>query len=564
MELSVEKLKRLLLEAKAITEPQFVEIAKKAEIKKIPLEKLLVKEGLISDRHLGELIAQHLNLNFVFLEDEKIDAENLSIIPEVVAKAQKAIIFKSDQKNIYFATSNPYNYEFIKFVEKKSGKKILVFYVTPFGIDQALGQYSINLDEKIVKLFEDLSINPENEENVVKIVDLVLQYAYYNRSSDIHIEPLKEEIIIRFRIDGVLHEIAKYPKILHPQIVFRLKIMSNLRTDEHAAAQDGKIEYENGNITFDVRVSILPVTEGENIVLRILAEESRRLLIEDLGLLPDDLEKVKNSIGKSFGMILTVGPTGSGKTTTLYSLLQLLNTPEVNITTIEDPVEYTIEHVRQTQVNADKELTFATGLRSIVRQDPDIIMVGEIRDQETAKIAVNSAMTGHLVLATMHANDSSTTFPRLIDMGVEPFLIASSVNLVIAQRLVRKICKKCKKVHVITSDELNLLDSEPEMKKIIQDSIPEHSKDFDLSKLKLYKGTGCKLCSNSGYVGRTGIFEIMEVDEEIYSLITKKSSADVIMKKAIECGMKIMLFDGIQKMLQGFTTLDEIIRVTKV
>jgi len=397
-------------------------------------------------------------------------------------------------------------------------------------------------------------------------VDAFLEYAHDNGASDIHIEPHDKDVYIRYRIDGILHEVTTYPKNLHDKIVFRIKIMSRLRTDEHAAAQDGRFSFSAkqearmASEVFDVRVSVLPVTGGENVVLRLLSGRLRRLTLGELGLGKQDLEKVKRSMTKPYGMILASGPTGCGKTSTLYSMMQILNRPEVNIMTIEDPVEYELEGIRQTPVNPRKELTFAKGLRSIVRQDPDIIMVGEIRDHETANIAVNSAMTGHLVLSTIHTNDAATTFPRLIDVGVEPFLIASSANLVIGQRLVRKICQRCRVSYLVKKDILDTLqNTEP----ILYEYIQKIGGKGGVSKVRFYKGEGCRICNQSGYSGRTGIYEVMEITEELRSLITQKASASIINNKALELGMTTMLYDGIVKVFDGVTTLEEIVRATK-
>ena len=394
---------------------------------------------------------------------------------------------------------------------------------------------------------------------LAKLVNILLEYAHDNRVSDIHIEPMENHVSVRFRIDGLLHEVVTYPKNIHPVVVSRFKIMARLRTDETAAAQDGRFDYAVEYSRFDVRVSVVPVTNGENIVLRLLSELSRRLSLEELGLSDADITRVKRAITKPYGMILAAGPTGCGKTTTLYGILQILNRPDVNIMTIEDPVEYNIEHVQQIQVNPKKNITFANGLRSIVRQDPDIIMVGEIRDEETADIGVNAAMTGHLLLSSLHTNDAATTFPRLIDLGVEAFLIASSVNVIVAQRLVRKICAKCPVAAPFSREEIKLLEREPKLVEIIN----KISGKQNLNDITLYKGIGCENCGNMGYVGRFGIFEVLEVTEDIRLLITQRSAAADIDSKARELGMTSMLYDGVSKMLQGLTTLEEIIRVTK-
>ncbi len=559
IKITKEKLKELLVRPGHISEEQFNSLAKESEQKKISLEDLIVEKGLISDENLGKTIADGLGYRFIDLKKRKIQDRFIKIIPEIVAFSQEAIIFDQTNGILKLATTNPENYEFIKLLEKKTGLQIEIYYTTSLGIKEALKYYKSDLKQQAEALIQDLEAHPQNEENIIKLVNLFLEYAYDNRASDIHIEPLRDKTSVRFRIDGVLHEVLEYPLHLHERVVFRIKIMARLRTDEHKAPQDGKFEYKKDETIFDVRVSILPVTDGENVVLRILGKYSRSFTLENLGLLESDLEKIKRAITKPYGMVLAVGPTGSGKTTTLYAILQILNKPQVNIMTIEDPVEYDIEHVQQTQVNPKKNLTFATGLRSIVRQDPDIIMVGEIRDKETADIAVNAAMTGHLLLSTLHSNDAATTFPRLIDMGIEPFLVASSVNLIIAQRLVRRICEKCRMSYSLTEKELELLQKESYLAELIRNI----SKKEDISKITFYKGAGCKACGGTGYSGRIGIFEVIEVVEEIRPLIIQKASSDVINEKAKELGMISMIHNGILKVFQGITTLEEIIRVTK-
>jgi len=545
-----EKLKELLVGPGHISEADFMSAAEESGKRKIEITRLLVDMGFISDENLGKIIADGLDYRFIDLRAVRIPDDLLVFIPEAVAYFEKAIIFDRDNDILKLGTVNPDNYEFIKLLERKTGYKIEAYYATLLGMEEAMRYYKANLSDRVADIIKSLEKNSNTEENIVNLVNLLLEYAHDNKASDIHIEPLERNVSTRFRIDGVLHEVAVYPKNLHDKIVFRIKIMARLRTDEHAAAQDGRFAYKAGSAEFDVRVSVMPVTNGENVVMRLLSERSRRLTLENLGLADRDLEKVKRAAEKPYGMLLTVGPTGSGKTTTLYAILQILNKPEVNIMTIEDPVEYEVEHVQQTQVNSKKNLTFDTGLQYIVRQDPDIIMVGEIRDNETAKIAVNASMTGHLLLSTMHANDAATTFPRLIDMGVEPFLVASSVNVVISQRLVRKICEKCRASYSLSEDEAKALGE------IMGSS-------YDPSGVRLYKGVGCKVCGNTGYSGRIGIFEVMEVSEALRPLIVGKEPSSVINKRAKELGMTSILEDGIAKTFKGVTTLEEIIRATK-
>lgn len=573
MQLTNEKLKELLVNPGHISESDFALAIKEAEKTKTPVERILVEKGFVSDENLGKTIADFFNYHFIDLKKVKLTDDLLALVPEVVARGQQAVIFERTKDKVKLAIANPDNYEFIKLLERKTGCELEVYYATFLGIDEALKYYKSDIGNQVKGLLDDLKANPRNEGNIVKLVNLLLEHAHDNRASDIHIEPLEYIVSVRFRIDGVLHEVVEYPKELHDKIVFRIKIMAKLRTDERAAAQDGRFDYKIGGAKFDVRVSMMPITNGENVVMRLLSEISRRLALEDIGLLGADLEKVKRAAAKPYGMLLAAGPTGSGKTTTLYAILQILNKPEVNIMTIEDPVEYDVEHVQQTQVNAKKNLTFATGLRSIVRQDPDIIMVGEIRDNETAAIAVNAAMTGHLLLSTLHSNDAATVFPRLTDMGIEPFLVSSSVNVVVAQRLVRKICEKCRMSYEI---KIKKTIKQPSNKTINQDGnmggeeniieqLPEEirKKFFNKEKIILYRGAGCKACGDTGYSGRIGIFEVMEIVEELRPLITSKASSDIIDKKAKELGMTSMLFDGLTKASHGITTLEEVIRATK-
>ncbi len=563
MLLSKEKMKELLVPAH-INEGDFNVALAESEKRGTPLDLVLVEKGFIRDSVLGCIVADKMKCEFLDIKRTQIvniSPELLNYIPEAVAYSQKTVAFEEDKKTLKVITLRPDNYTFFKLLEKKVDKKVKPFYVTPSVFDQAIKRYKGDLRQEVKKLLDELEKKPiKKEENVVMLVNLLLEYAHINLASDVHIEPLSETVAVRFRIDGLMYKVVEYSKSFHPQVVSRIKIMAKLRTDERAAAQDGRLEIKTKTTKIDLRVSILPVTEGEKIVVRLLMQKGKWFSVSELGLSEKDLKKVENSIVKPYGMILVVGPTGSGKTTTLYGVLQDLNKPEVNIMTIEDPVEYNIEGVNQTQVNPVKEITFPKGLRAIVRQDPDIIMVGEIRDEETVDIAINSAMTGHLVLSTMHTNDAATTFPRLLEMGAEPFLVASSINVVIAQRLVRKICEDCRENHNLTDIEKTMISEEPELGKLIR----EISKEDDLSKTRFYEGKGCKICNNSGYYGRTAIFEVLELSEELRNSIIGKSSADDIKNQAVKEGMTTMIYDGISKALEGKTTLSEIIKATKI
>lgn len=393
---------------------------------------------------------------------------------------------------------------------------------------------------------------PAGEVSIIKLVDGLIRHAYESRASDIHLDPAESMLNVRLRIDGVLHYAFTLPKEIHEEIVSRLKVLSGLRTDEHQMAQDGRIKFtakdERGQITFDVRVSIIPTYHGENAVLRLLAEQGQEFELKNIGFSKRDLNIVQKAISGSYGMILVTGPTGSGKTTTLYTMLKKLNVPEISIITIEDPIEYSLKNVNQIQVNHQTGLSFANGLRSILRQDPNIIMVGEIRDEETAGIAVNAALTGHLLLSTLHTNDAPTTLPRLLDMKVEPFLIASTVNVAIGQRLVRKICNACKASKTLKDAELTSL----------KESLPEEVK---LPGKTFYYGKGCDECGGSGYQGRIGIYEVLEMSPAVREAITARKSSAEIKQIAISEGMTTMVEDGLEKAKAGITSIEEVLRV---
>ena len=418
---------------------------------------------------------------------------------------------------------------------------IAVMLLSSEGADEA-GAIGKNLVEIELEKGDNVSI--------IELVGLLIEHAYFVRASDIHIDPTHEKVRIRLRCDGVLEESFSFPKSIHPEVISRLKVLASLRSDEHQSAQDGRFRYvmKDKNDRVDVRVSIVPTYHGENAVLRLLSDKAEHFTLEMLGFSRGDRKKIERAIARPHGMVLSTGPTGSGKTTTLYTLIKMLNSPGVSIITIEDPIEYAVPEIEQIQVNPRTELTFAKGLRSILRQDPDIIMVGEIRDSETAGIAVNTALTGHMLLSTLHTNDSATTLPRLLDMGIDAYLVASTINIAIAQRLVRKICVHCKEKVLMNSVvkeaifELNL-------------TLPP--KDDQM----FFRGKGCEKCNGSGYLGRLSINEVLVADDEIREAIVSKASSCVIRKLAIKNGMITMLEDGYQKALTGETTIDEIIRV---
>lgn len=535
--------------------------------KKTPLEDILLDKNLISDENLGKIISEVISVPFVRLSKVPIPRQVLRIIPEIVARKQRVICFKKDKTGIALAMTNPQNIEFAEFIERKSGDKVTKFFATQRDIDDALRLYSKELqstfDELLKTQVDAYGHATQKDAPVAKIVDLLIEYAYHNKSSDIHIEPQEEQSLVRFRIDGVLHDVLRFPKNLHDQIVTRIKVLSKLRTDEHLSAQDGKLQVKLTEEDLDIRVSIVPIIDGEKVVMRLLSSKSRQFSLAELGMNKTDLARVKAGFSKPFGMVLSTGPTGSGKTTSIYAIVNVLNTRDKNIATIEDPVEYDIAGINQIQVNPKTNLTFADGLRAILRQDPDIIFVGEIRDKETAGIAVNSAMTGHLVLSTLHTNNAATSLPRLIDMGIEPFLVASTVNVLIGQRLVRKICEKCRfSIETKLEGDKWLLEGREDARlNILKTALTE--KFGSGKKFRIYRGKGCPVCHTTGYSGRVGIFEVLTVTESIRNLITAKADADTILKKAREEGMTTMMDDGLEKIAGGITTLEEVLRATK-
>lgn len=541
-----------------LTPQKAIEVKDYAQSANIPLDEALIERDVLSDENLGILIADTLKIPFVTLAKMDIPPDVFTIIPERFARKHKVIPFGRAKDGVKLAMVDPSNREVLEMVAKKTGQRVYPHLATDRDIYNTLSIYRKDLQKTFNTLVGNSGVihAPITITNapIEKIVDLIINYAYQDKSSDIHIEPQEETSLVRYRIDGILHDVLTVPKKLHEQIIARIKVLSRLRTDEHLAPQDGKMRVHLAEEDLDIRVSILPIVEGEKVVLRLLASRFRLFSLMDLGMNEKDLDKVSRGIKRSYGMVLSTGPTGSGKTTSIYAILKILNSRAKNITTIEDPVEYRIKGINQIQVNSKTSLTFANGLRSILRQDPNIVFVGEIRDNETAGIAVNAALTGHLVVSTLHTNDAATALPRLVDMGVEPFLVASTVNVIIAQRLMRKICDMCK-----TSLNTSLVE--------LSKKIPEAAviKNFgNRQDLRVYEGKGCKLCHSTGYKGRVGAFEVLEVTNEIRKLITNKQDAMIVVQQAIKEGMTTMLDDGLQKVAKGVTTLEEVLRVTKV
>jgi type IV pilus assembly protein PilB len=566
--------KKLFVDAKIFSVAEINKHEKEAKEKKMSLIDFLVGDKIIKEDEVFEEIAkQKYQLPFIDLSGETIRKDILQLIPEPIAQSHSLVAFEKKGDTLKVATLDPTDLQTFAFIEKKTGLGIEIHYTSPSSISNVLKQYHKSLKAEFEKITKGEVLDGEPEKlkelaedlPIIRVVDTLLEYAIFEGASDIHIEPEEKQLNIRYRVDGLLRDVMALPKKIHPGLIARIKILSNLKLDEHRLPQDGRFKIESEEYKIAFRVSVIPIFDGEKIVMRLLNESSRILTLEQLGFQDSALEVIKKNIDKPNGMVLVTGPTGSGKTTTLYTILNLLNKPGVNITTIEDPIEYRMPRVNQSQVNPKIGYTFASGLRAFLRQDPDIIMVGEIRDKETAEIGVHAAMTGHLVLATLHTNDAATSLPRLQNMKVASFLIASTVNVIVAQRLVRKVCPNC-----------------IEKFKLDKDAIVDLKKQFDLdhimdvfqkrkllkgsgkhwSEVHFYHGKGCNQCKD-GYKGRMGIYEVLEVSPEVGELVLKNASSDVIMKKAREQGMMTMLEDGFIKAKNGITTLEEIIRVTK-
>ncbi|MFH1509812.1 MAG: GspE/PulE family protein [Candidatus Nealsonbacteria bacterium] len=579
MKVESQQLKAFLLDADMITAKQFEDAEKIAKKNGQEVEDVLVSEKIVPEEEMIKMKAYILGIPFVNLEKEKIDDNILKIIPEPIARSNNIIAFRKNGNILEVAMLDPEDLRTIEFIKKTSNYKILPRLTTPESIKNVLGQYQKTLEAEFGDIIKKESVgikiskgleSPESKKDlkkmaedlpVVRIVDTLLKHAILERTSDIHIEPTKKEVIVRYRIDGVLKDAMTLPKQASSGIVARIKVLSNLKLDEHRLPQDGRFKIETEDYKYSVRVSILPVFDGEKIVLRLLAETSQALTLEQLGLRGEALERVENNLRKPTGLILITGPTGSGKTTTLYSMMEILNVPGVNISTTEDPVEYRMPRVNQTQVNPKIGLTFASGLRSLVRQDPDIIMVGEIRDNETAGLAINASLTGHLVLSTLHTTSAAGAIPRLVDMKAEPFLISSTLNLILAQRLVRKLVGT-KEKYKLKDLEIKNLEKYCNLEKIAE--ILKEEKLLDLNKgikdIYFYRPKSSK-SAPEGYKGRIGIYEVLPVTETIKDLIIKEATTYQIEQQAQKEGMITMIEDGFIKAAQGLTSVEEVLRV---
>lgn len=530
------------------------------------LSSLLIEKGLIAEEELYESLSIKMKVPYVSsLREEKADLKLISRVPISFSKKNKLIPLKIENGTLTVATSDPLNHEALDDLrlilgcrmvetifssEREVIKAINLFYEqsadSPAEMIQSLDAES---SDKILHEIEETAdiLEADEEAPVIKLVNLILFQAVKERASDIHIEPFSKELKVRFRIDGVLYHRFDPPKRLQSAIVSRLKVMAKLDIAEKRLPQDGRIPIKIADKEIDIRVSIIPTSFGERVVLRLLDKSNLLLGLEEIGLAPDQLQAMDNLIHRPQGMILVTGPTGSGKTTTLYAALNRINSPDKNIITIEDPIEYQLTGIGQMQVNPKIGLTFAQGLRSVLRHDPDVILVGEIRDVETAEIAIQAALTGHLVFSTLHTNDAASAATRLIDMGIEPFLVASVVRAIIAQRLIRVICPECKGRYTPEPEVLAEIGLEAKQ----------------LPGGQLYYGRGCPACAHTGFHGRTGIYEILNISEPIRQLIMRKIDSGTLARQAGEEGMRTLRADGLRQVIAGITTIDEVIRVTQ-
>src|SRR3989344_4209745 len=581
MKIEQQQLKAFLLDSELVSKADIEKAEKEAKTSGKKIDDVLLAQKKVSEADITRVKAYILGIPFVNLEGEKIDPKILGIIPEPIAKKNNIVAFKKNGPNLEVAMLDPEDLGTIEFIKKKADLKILPRLTSIASIKYVLAQYQKSLEaefgdiikgetETLAKVAKDSGAVADAGElkkiaedlPIIKIGDTLMRHAILGLASDIHIEPMEKEVLVRYRIDGILRDAMVLPAQVAAGIVARIKVLANLKLDEHRLPQDGRFKIETTEYKISFRVSVLPVFDGEKVVMRLLPENAKGFTLEDLGFHGEALEALYKNIKKPLGMILATGPTGSGKTTTLYTILSLLNLPGVNISTIEDPVEYRMPRVNQTQVRPDIGLSFATGLRSLVRQDPDIIMVGEIRDTETANLAINAALTGHLVLSSLHTNSAAGSLPRLLDMKVEPFLIVSTTNAIIAQRLVRKLCGEPEK-HILTEAELKKLGEHVDLERVLEFlkkekivSLKAVWKDIPFFRPKLT--AECQ----DGYSDRIGIHEVLEMTPTIKDLLMKSATSDQIEEQAKKEGMMTMVEDGITKCVQGLTTIEEVFRVT--
>jgi type IV pilus assembly protein PilB len=582
-----------LLERSGVATPEQIEVLKEEAVRsRRPLQDLVIQNGLIDEKTLTQNFATYAQIPFVEVDPKEIPSDILNKIPERIARQYNAVLFKIDPDGLmHLAMDDPDDVQAVDFIKKEIGENVKVYLATRNNILACLENYRGDVNKELREVI-DIQREDTGEKQAVteadvsenspiaQTVNLLLEYAIRSGASDVHIEPRESFVQVRYRIDGVLKEVNRLPRNVLGALTSRIKILSNLKIDERRVPQDGRFKIKVMGKQYALRVSTLPVTDGEKVVMRILDESNQAVKLPELGFWGRSLEIISQALTEPNGMVLITGPTGSGKSTTLFSILTLLNTPDVNISTIEDPVEYKISGVNQTQTNVKAGMTFANGLRALLRQDPNIIMVGEIRDSETANLAIQAALTGHLVFSTLHTNNAATSLPRLLDMGIEPFLIASTVRAVVGQRLVRKLCTNCRQSYKPAEEEVgaitHLLGIDPG-----QDFSAIHALEQQAADQKIGGDTplsttpttvttmwraspdGCEECNGTSYKGRIGIFEVLGNSSPMQKLIINNATSDQIQDQAISEKMITMQMDGLIKALRGSTTIEEVLRVTK-
>lgn len=593
MRISDVTIEKLLERSGVATKEQISTLKEEGARSRRPLQDLVIHNELMTEETLAEAFADYTQIPYIKIDPRDINGEVLKRIPERIARQYNAILFKIDEDGtMHLAMDDPDDIQAVNFILKEIGENTKIYIATHDNILECLENYRGDVNEE---LNEVIDIQREDQESadqianesdiaedspIAQTINLLLEYAIRSSASDIHIEPREDYVQIRYRIDGVLKEVNRLPRNVIGALTSRIKILSNLKIDERRVPQDGRFKIKVAGKQYALRVSTLPIADGEKVVMRILDESNQAVTLKDLGYWGHSLDVINEALTEPNGMVLVTGPTGSGKSTSLFSVLTLLNTPDVNISTIEDPVEYKIPGVNQTQTNAKAGMTFASGLRALLRQDPNIIMVGEIRDGETANLGVQAALTGHLVFSTLHTNNAATTLPRLLDMGIEPFLIASTVKAVVGQRLVRRLCMTCRQSYAPDQSEINTVVrlfnlpadkdfsyvhtlEEQAIKQSVGGDSPASTTQKTISTLWKAAPGGCDDCNHTGYKGRIGIYEVLGNTIPIQKLIISNATSNQIQDTAISEGMVTMQTDGLVKALRGNTTVEEVLRVTK-
>lgn len=612
MRISDVMVEKLLRATGKFSDDQLKQLREQEKTEKKPLQDIVIKTNVVGEKELTKLYAGEIEIPYIEFNPRELSHDIMKLIPERIARQYKAVVFRvDDDGSRLIALEDPDDIQAINFLRKQLGANIKLHIAPASVIEGALDQYRGNISSELTKVIaSDVTSEDEDEEvseaevaedsPVAQTVNLLIEYGVKAGASDIHIEPREGYVIIRYRVDGVLREANKLPRKILSALVSRIKILSNLKIDEHRAPQDGRFKVEVAGLVYALRVSTLPIVDGEKVVMRILNESSKPSTLEELGFWGSGLKIIQQAIIQPHGMVLVTGPTGSGKSTTLFSVLSMLNSPSVNISTVEDPVEYRIFGANQVQVNPIAGMTFTNGLRALLRQDPNIIMVGEIRDGETAQLAVQAALTGHLVFSTLHTNNAATCLPRLLDMAIEPFLIASTVRAVVGQRLVRRLCVDCREqytpdasimqrlssaFHLSEAPVMNYLHKLEEQAlaggigkagstAVAGSSAASDAKDQAAAELAstehgikyLWKASvdGCDTCNHTGYRGRSGIYEVLDNSSAIQKMIVTNETSENIQNAAIRDGMVTMQIDGLVKALRGQTTVEEVLRVTSV